>query len=106
MCLRCKTPFRRHLIKDLSTGYIVCEDCGFAVEILTVIAYDHGKYIWELNPAWPVFSSFEDLMSKVLTATRCSLPPCTIIPGVPSLILTRAFDLLHSISIENKDLVH
>ena len=94
MCLRCTKRFRRHLIQDRLTGLFVCEQCGYAVAELTESAYKHGKYIWEVNPAWPVFHSFEDLMNQILVVKKFPLPPCNIIYGVPSLILTRAFDIL------------
>lgn len=94
MCLRCNKHFRRHLIKDQLTGLIVCEECGYAVDVLTVEAYKHGQYIWEVNPAWPVFFSFEDLMHKILKDAKHPLPSCNMITGIPSLILTRAFDVL------------
>lgn len=101
MCLHCTAPVRRHLIKDSLTGLIMCEECGFAVHELTEAAYKNGTYIWEVNPSWPHFSSFEDLMDQILTEDDILLPPCSIIAQVPSLILTRTFDLLNDSSTPN-----
>jgi DNA-directed RNA polymerase subunit RPC12/RpoP len=103
MCLHCNKHVRRHLIEDRSTGLIVCEECGYAVEAITEDDYKRGQYIWKVNPAWPIFHSFEDLMHKILKSPEHSLPPCNIITGIPSLILTRAFDILHEPELKKKD---
>lgn len=95
MCMRCMAHPRRYLIKDETTGLIVCEECGFAAKEITANAYEKGTYIWEVNPAWPVFSSFEDLIRKILIGDEILLPPCSLITPIPSRILTRIFDLLN-----------
>lgn len=94
MCLRCKAPMSRYLIRDRKTGLMVCEQCGFAVSSLTVRGYQTGRYIWEINPAWPMFHSFEELYQKVTAGGEVNLPPCRIITNIPSLMLTRIFDEL------------
>jgi len=95
MCIRCKAHPRRYLVKDELTGLIVCEECGFASQALTETAYESGTYIWEVNPAWPAFSSFEDLIRKILIGDDVLLPPCSLMTPIPSRILTRIFDLLN-----------
>jgi hypothetical protein len=94
MCLRCSAPNKRHLIRDRQTGLIVCEECGLAVKDLTEASYQKAQYIWKINSAWPSFSSFEDLMSQIV-AKDLPIPPCDLVKGTPSLLLTRIFDLLH-----------
>ena len=101
MCLRCSAPNKCHLIRDRQTGLIVCEECGFAVKDLTEASYQKVQYIWEVNSAWPSFSSFEDLISQIL-AKDLSIPPCDLVKGVPSLLLTRIFDLLHKAPSSSK----
>ncbi|MBW1837548.1 MAG: hypothetical protein JRI99_11525 [Deltaproteobacteria bacterium] len=82
------------MIRDRQTGLIVCEECGSAVKNLTEASYQKAQYIWEVNSAWPSFSSFEDLISQII-AKDLSIPPCDLVKGTPSLLLTRIFDLLH-----------
>jgi hypothetical protein len=101
MCMRCLAHNRRYLIQDRQTGLIMCEECGYAVCELTETAYQNGRYIWEANPAWPHFSSFEDLMDQILTADDILLPPCSLIAQVPSRLLTRIFDILNDRSTPN-----
>lgn len=99
MCKKCQAPENKYLIQDRETGLLVCEECGFAVKYLDDPDIDHGQYIWEVNPSWPVFGSFEDLMFQVCEGRNAHLPPCRPIPGIPSRLLTYCVDLLY----ENDD---
>lgn len=95
MCIKCSAPSNKYLIQDRRTGWLVCEECGFAVERFDDPDIEKGRYIWEVNPSWPVFGSFDELMFQVGEGANASLPPCRPIPGIPSRLLTYCVDRLH-----------
>jgi len=94
MCLRCSAPSNRYIIQDHHTGFFVCEECGFSVKNMTPSAYKSGCYIWEINPAWPRFSSFEALILRITEGEKFSLPRCSIVQNIPSRLLSYAFEVL------------
>lgn len=94
MCRKCQAPNDRYFVKDRLTDRLVCEECGFAVISRSTLGYRKGDYIWNLNPAWPEFHSFDQLIGSIRSGSDFHLPPCTPRAQIPSLLLTLAFDLL------------
>jgi hypothetical protein len=94
MCQRCPAPSDRYIIQDKKTGLFVCEECGFSVKALTSAAYKSGSYIWDVNPAWPSFNSFEDLMIQVTGKGTISMPACNLVRNMPSRLLSYAYEVL------------
>jgi hypothetical protein len=94
MCVRCTAPNSRYFVEDVHTGLFVCEECGIAVADLTRQDSKKSSYIWEFNPEWPVFHTFDELVSHLSQSGWISLPRCRLIPNVPSRLLTLALDIL------------
>ncbi|MCG6893397.1 MAG: hypothetical protein LJE65_07295 [Desulfobacteraceae bacterium] len=93
MCRRCQAPDNRYFVKDRRTGRLVCEECGFSVTSRSPAGYRNGDYIWNLNPAWPEFHSFDQLIRSIRFGSEFHLPPCKPLVQIPSQLLTLAFDL-------------
>jgi hypothetical protein len=94
MCRRCDAPDDRYFVRDRQSERLVCEECGFAVTHISAQAYDAGDYIWRVNPAWPEFHSFDQLLSLIRYGDDFHLPPCGPLSNMPSRLLTFAFDML------------
>jgi hypothetical protein len=94
MCKMCSAPRRRYLIRDVKTGLLVCEECGLAFHNLEGTEPREPRHINELNPAWPRFRSFEELISGITRQGRITLPPCRAINEVPSRLLSYAIEML------------
>jgi hypothetical protein len=94
MCKLCSAPQRRFLIRDTRTGLLVCEECGLAFHNLDGTDPLEPRHISELNPAWPRFRSFEDLIARITRHGQITLPPCRAVGDVPSRLLSYALDML------------
>lgn len=95
MCRKCSAPDNRYFIKDRLTGLLVCEECGFAVDdYRSSKSYHSGDYIWKLNPAWPVYHTFDQLVRQVLHGDEFRLPPCRLDPRTPSRLFAFVLDLI------------
>jgi hypothetical protein len=106
MCKVCSAPQRRYLVRDVQTGLLVCEECGLAFENLEGAEPRPPRHISELNPAWPRFSSFEELISGITRQGRITLPPCRAISEVPSRLLSYAVDMLGTHGPEKNEEKH
>lgn len=94
MCRRCTAPDNRYYVKDRLTGRFVCEECGFAITEFSTVGFQGGDYIWRLNPDWPEFHSFDQLIHRIHFGGSVHLPPCRPLQEIPSRLLTYAFDRL------------
>jgi hypothetical protein len=94
MCKVCSAPRNRYLVRDVLTDLLVCEECGLAFENLEGAEPRPPRHISELNPAWPRFRSFEELITRITRQGRITLPPCRAISEVPSRLLSYAVDML------------
>jgi hypothetical protein len=94
MCFRCNAPWDRYFVQDTLTGLLVCEECGMAACANTPEAFGQARPIWEINPRWPVFSGFDDLLTQVMAGGGDTLPPCRVFGFYPSRLLTAIFDLM------------
>ncbi|MCB2187823.1 MAG: hypothetical protein KQJ78_15490 [Deltaproteobacteria bacterium] len=94
MCRQCDAPPNRYYLRDQQTGLIVCEICGFAIEEFTLEAVARGCAIWEANPAWPEYHSFDELVARLTGPGAVDLPPCRPLPNVPSRLLTYIYERL------------
>jgi hypothetical protein len=106
MCKLCSAPLRRYLIRDVLTDLLVCEECGLAFHNLEGAEPCKPRHICELNPAWPRFRSFEDLIARVTRQGRITLPPCRTISEVPSRLLSYAIDMLGTYGPEENEKMH
>jgi hypothetical protein len=106
MCKVCTAPRKRYLIRDVQTGLLVCEECGLAFESLEGPETRAPRHISELNPAWPRFRSFEDLIARISVKGRITLPPCRAVSEVPSHLLSYAVERLATPGPEEDERKH
>jgi hypothetical protein len=106
MCKMCSAPRRRYLIRDVKTGLLVCEECGLAFHNLEGTERREPRHISELNPAWPRFRSFEDLIARIIRHGQITLPPCKAVNDVPSRLLSYAVDMLGTPGPEENEKKH
>jgi hypothetical protein len=94
MCKVCSAPRRRYLVRDVQTDLLVCEECGLAFENLEGAEPHPPRHISELNPAWPRFRSFDELIKEITRQDRITLPPCRAISEVPSRLLSYTIEMM------------
>ncbi len=94
MCIRCSAPEQRYIIQDVKTGWLFCEQCGFCLQEPAQPGAQLSCHIWQVNPEWPVFHSFEELIGHVIQGNAVKLPPCRMIGRIPSRIFSYVLDLM------------